>query len=126
MDNPADMPMVDMPATQAETEAPHMTRDEAERLLQVLHDCYRSPAMGAREAYAEARAAVLAAMTRATPEGWKLVPVEPTDEMINAAYRFWPNPENPGTSLLEGYYAAMLAAAPEAAAAAIRADGGPK
>lgn len=42
------------------------------------------------------------------PEGWKLVPVEPTEEMIAAGDQFMD-----GLSLLGNAYEAMLAAAPE-------------
>jgi len=70
-----------------------------------------------------ARAAVLARMAGKVPTGWKLVPVVPTDEMLNAAidahglklgciaplgFRMSPQ------MMFEKSYAAMLAAAPEA------------
>lgn len=44
---------------------------------------------------------------RKAREGWKLVPVEPTDEMINAGDHFMD-----GLSRLGDAYEAMLAAAP--------------
>jgi hypothetical protein len=44
----------------------------------------------------------------AMPEGWKMVPVEPTDEMISAGDVFMF-----GTSQLGAAYEAMLAVAPE-------------
>ncbi|KOA70482.1 hypothetical protein [Pantoea sp. CFSAN033090] len=45
---------------------------------------------------------------REIPEGWKLVPVEPTEEMIAAGDQFMD-----GLSRLGDAYDAMLAAAPE-------------
>jgi hypothetical protein len=45
---------------------------------------------------------------REIPEGWKLVPVEPTEEMIAASDQFMD-----GLSRLGDAYDAMLAAAPE-------------
>lgn len=42
------------------------------------------------------------------PEGWKMVPVEPTEEMIAAGDQFMD-----GLSSLGNAYYAMLAAAPE-------------
>jgi len=45
---------------------------------------------------------------REIPEGWKLVPVEPTEEMIAAGDQFMD-----GLSRLGDAYYAMLAAAPE-------------
>ena len=68
------------------------------------------------EAYADAReAAVLAKLAQQAdrqrvPDGWKLVPVEPTWEMLEAALDCAAKP-----SFREAY-AAMLAAAPEAPA----------
>lgn len=45
---------------------------------------------------------------REIPEGWKLVPIEPTEEMIAAGDQFMD-----GLSRLGDAYDAMLAAAPE-------------
>lgn len=47
------------------------------------------------------------------PEGWQLVPIEPTDEMFDAAYRFPASTEN----RMRKQYQAMLAAAPAPGAA---------
>jgi hypothetical protein len=73
-----------------------------------------------RADFKKARAAVLARMS-GVPEGWKMVPVEPTEEMLNAAIdahglkigciaplglRMSPQ------MMFEKSYAAMLAAAP--------------
>lgn len=51
------------------------------------------------------------------PEGWKLVPVEPTPEMIGAWYRYknghhWPDDPAPEDTSDYGAYRAMLAASP--------------
>lgn len=53
------------------------------------------------------------ARSRSVPEGWKLVPVEPTPEMCNAGNRARYNSVCPlWTSILEEAYAAMIAVAP--------------
>ena len=45
------------------------------------------------------------------PEGWMLVPKEPTDEMLDAARKYdWDNPTDPTWG---GIYKVMLAAAPK-------------
>jgi len=46
-----------------------------------------------------------AAAPQPVPDGWKLVPVEPTEEMLSAALKF--------PAQTRKQYAAMLAAAPE-------------
>lgn len=59
------------------------------------------------------RAAMLKAgpVTAATvPDGWKLVPVEPTKEMIDAGWSYYMTTKSPSSL---GVYGAMLAAAPE-------------
>jgi flagellar biosynthesis/type III secretory pathway protein FliH len=45
---------------------------------------------------------------RKVPDGWKLVPVEPTQSMIDEAKRVWPDDR-----FRRKQYRAMLAAAPE-------------
>lgn len=54
------------------------------------------------------RPAPAVSLTEMVPEGWKLVPVEPTEEMIAAGDQFMD-----GLSRLGDAYEAMLAAAPE-------------
>ena len=54
-----------------------------------------------------------------TPDGWKLVPVEPVPEMIGAWYRYksghhYPGEEPPRDTSDYGAYRAMIAAAPTA------------
>lgn len=44
------------------------------------------------------------------PDGWKLVPVEPTKEMIDAGWSYYMTTKSPSSL---GVYGAMLAAAPE-------------
>lgn len=44
------------------------------------------------------------------PTGWKLVPIEPTPEMIKAEVEYW---ARDGTMYNGGVYRAMLGAAPE-------------
>ncbi len=59
------------------------------------------------------RAAMLKAgpVTATTvPDGWKLVPVEPTKEMIDAGWSYYMTTKSPSSL---GVYGAMLAAAPE-------------
>lgn len=46
--------------------------------------------------------------TSGVPEGWKLVPVEPTVEMLSAGAECW----HISKDNADGYYRAMLAAAP--------------
>ncbi|WP_312630998.1 hypothetical protein [Pantoea piersonii] len=46
-----------------------------------------------------------ASAPQSVPDGWKLVPVEPTEEMLSAALKF--------PAQTRKQYAAMLAAAPE-------------
>ena len=46
------------------------------------------------------------------PEGWKLVPIEPTDRMLSAGQSEWL--ESAGADPCFDVYRAMLAAAPEA------------
>jgi len=52
------------------------------------------------------------------PDGWKLIPIEPTQAMMNAAFdafEVWlPRPYANGTEARNAIYAAMLAASPEA------------
>lgn len=76
---------------------PDMTRAEAERLLdraisasRTAHQAHRSgwpkqTCDGYDKTAEESRAAVLAAMTSATPPGWKLVPETPTPDQLRAA-----------------------------------------
>lgn len=45
--------------------------------------------------------------------GMVLVPKEPTREMLDAAYKTYPDPSNPATAMLEIYYKVMLAARPQ-------------
>lgn len=81
------------------------------------------PAALSKPTFAELRSAVLARMRgAAVPEGWKLVPVEPTDSQIDAGQEFLlpgvgarPGPVSVPvtTASFIGLYAAMLAAAPE-------------
>lgn len=53
------------------------------------------------------------AITQAAPDGWVLVPVEPTHEMIEAGYQPWLNRGNrKGPSVVRGVYLAMLSASP--------------
>ncbi|WP_010246598.1 hypothetical protein [Pantoea agglomerans] len=54
------------------------------------------------------RPAPAVSLAKLMPEGWKLVPVEPTEEMIAAGDQFMD-----GLSRLGNAYEAMLAAAPE-------------
>ena len=69
-----------------------------------------------------AQSAALRAHPQPVPEGWKLVPVEPTEEMQQAWHRgIWSNPSNPDENLATSVqtmfahaYRAMLAAAPGA------------
>ena len=56
------------------------------------------------------RIAVAAAMRLAVPEGWVLVPREPTDEMLFELMDEW---ESAGGRSIAMNYAAMLAAAPK-------------
>ena len=92
-----------------------------------------------RGGYAKARAAIESALRAvpAIPEGWKLVPVEPTPEMV-AAYlaenrRYWvatdkvstpPNKWRTGTpsDATRESYRAMLSASPQAPQAVQPAD----
>jgi len=46
----------------------------------------------------------------AEPDGWKLVPVEPTKEMIDAGWSYYMTTKSPSSL---GVYGAMLAAAPQ-------------
>lgn len=83
---------------------------EAERLAQAYAD-----AVLLGEGNDEARAALLAHIQRgAVPEGWQLVPKEPTPEMLAGGWGYWLNVMAPGkqrdTAAKE--YTAMLAAAP--------------
>lgn len=92
---------------------------EAERLLDELRTCtlaeathYASPdfkrAKASEEAANRVRAALLAHIQRrAVPDGWQVVPKEPTKDMVEAAY------DNvTGGGGRAAIYAAMLAAAP--------------
>ena len=54
-------------------------------------------------------AALIARLRARAPDGWRLVPVEPTDEMLDAATRELPSP----WKSMAGLYRAMLAASPE-------------
>jgi len=59
------------------------------------------------------RAAMLqgaAGNSPAIPDGYALVPVEPTKEMIEAGWSYYMTSKAPGSS---GVYSAMLAAAPQ-------------
>ncbi|EOX7250261.1 hypothetical protein ACPVCS_003222 [Escherichia coli] len=49
-------------------------------------------------------------MQQAIPDGWALVPVEPTKEMIDAGWLHFMGAKNPSS---KGTYKAMLAAAPQ-------------
>ena len=75
---------------------------------------YRDPHVDlAWIAWKESRAAMLKAgpVTATTvPDGWKLVPVEPTKEMIDAGWSYYMTTKSPSSL---GVYGAMLAAAPE-------------
>lgn len=63
-----------------------------------------------RESYDACRATMLqAGNSPAIPDGWKLVPVEPTKEMIDAGWLHFMGTKNPSS---KGTYKAMLAVAP--------------
>jgi len=95
---------------------------EAERLMRqyttaVLEQNY--------EAIALYHSALLAHIQRgAVPEGWQVVPKEPTPEMLAGGWGYWLNVMEPGkqrdTAAKE--YAAMLAAAPAPDHSALSAD----
>lgn len=55
------------------------------------------------------------------PEGWKLVPVEPTQAMVEAAFDALPN--SPLEGRIRTHYRAMLAAAPTTPVQQCRDDG---
>ena len=57
------------------------------------------------------------------PEGWKLVPVEPTPEMLRAAESAWLHDRLRRTTTM---WAAMLAAAPDSAALCAHDEEGPR
>lgn len=87
----------------------------AERLLDELLDAhsvyqhaYDAELKDARWKYKETRAAVLSAMT--VSEGWKLVPVVPTQRMADVWFKT-AHPDEAKTWAAR--YAAMLAAAPK-------------
>lgn len=64
-----------------------------------------------RESYDACRTAMLqAGNSPVIPEGWQLVPVEPTKEMIDAGWLHFMGTKNPSS---KGTYKAMLAAAPQ-------------
>ena len=46
------------------------------------------------------------------PKGWQLVPVEPTEEMVNSGHAAWSDGEDDFQSFAMAY-SAMLAAAPK-------------
>jgi len=50
---------------------------------------------------------------RVVPEGWELVPVDPTEGMSRAGIAAFHNPENQHGAVLDEVYAAMLSAAPQ-------------
>ena len=95
---------------------------EAERLLSEYGDAVSDAVVFAQDPSGYSmrmeeatRAALLAHIQRgAVPEGWQLVPKEPTPEMLAGGWGYWLNVMAPGkqrdTAAKE--YAAMLAAAP--------------
>lgn len=95
---------------------------EAERLLSEYGDAVsdavvfaQDPAGYSMRMEEATRAAMLAHIQRgAVPEGWQLVPKEPTPEMLAGGWGYWLNVMAPGkqrdTAAKE--YTAMLAAAP--------------
>ncbi|MGL4649975.1 MAG: hypothetical protein ACRC1H_11245 [Caldilineaceae bacterium] len=79
----------------------------------------REIAQGYWEAYCQVEEVEAQPAAPAVPAGWKLVPVEPTEKMLNAA-RDWSRNKygSPvGNDGAQGCYAAMLAAAPQEAEA---------
>jgi len=86
----------------------------AESALATCYDVDSYPASG-RTKQDEALAAVRAALSRlsAVPEGWKLVPVEPTDEMEIAAENDYEKAHSHFPNWKQAYRA-MLSAAPPA------------
>ncbi|WP_312120303.1 hypothetical protein [Kosakonia cowanii] len=86
-----------------------LTREEYKRRF-IEEDNFDDTYRGGWKDY---RAAMLKAgpVTAATvPDGWKLVPVEPTKEMIDAGWSYYMTTKSPSSL---GVYGAMLAAAPE-------------
>lgn len=75
-----------------------MISDEDLQCIASVDDCYMGVHLGdmAKELLAQ----------RKVREGWKMVPVEPTDSMINAALKI-------GCLTIRSTYSSMLAAAPE-------------
>ena len=57
--------------------------------------------------------------TQTTPDGWKLVPIKPTDRMLQAAAEFWlceeemPRRASTERKLAMGYWEAMIDETPE-------------
>lgn len=45
--------------------------------------------------------------------GMVMVPAKPTQTMLDAAYKTYPDPSNAATAMLEIYYTVMLAARPQ-------------
>ena len=54
-----------------------------------------------------------AAKAQAAPEGWKLVPVEPSKDAIYAGVATWHTTDDLLDKVVEAVYKSMLAAAPE-------------
>lgn len=104
--------------------------DAVERLARKLHEIYKRYIPGSGQTWEsleeneiasyldEAKQVLQAAGVSGVPEGWKLVPVEPTLEMISAGAKQIPLDPEYGTDLgqreaAKDVYEDMLAAAPE-------------
>jgi hypothetical protein len=84
----------------------------------MLNGSSKQTKSGWRQAMRAALTAVAPLMQAKVPDGWKLVPMEPTDAMVNAALRLQGDDafiaKAPALiSALVKIYKAMLAAAPE-------------
>lgn len=106
-----------------------MTKDEMRALSRVLIDYRQCDEDGilcatSRQAVEVASALIreMAEQPQAAPEGWRLVPVQPTDEMLTQAEentpKFlhgdpWYGAEEISSEQAEACYKAMLAAAPQ-------------
>lgn len=87
-----------------------MSKALRERLAEAICDAMNMNRVGRLEI--EAADAVLSVLSTLEEGGWKLVPVEATEDMVLAAVRFRAVFERPNIHDSAGLYREMLAAAP--------------
>ena len=93
---------------------PAVVSDEVVLAMSDAYDStlYLTPLKG-RPAYIEAMRAALALLPGGVPDGWVLVPKEPTEAMVNAVWHHWLHGMGHSQECMRDALRAMLSASPK-------------